>query len=253
MEFENISASYDVGIAKKYGINCAILLNKLLYLQKYSARDDGFCWRTEKQLEDELGLSRKQQELAIKKLENENILETKNTYIQGTQTKCKHYKILRITDLYERNITDLYERDKSQMYERDKSIYNNHNIIIKNNNKKENIKEKSDYFDNQELNNAFIEWLEYKKEKHQSYKEKGLNALINKINKDLKEYSIDDIIDGIHNSIANNYQGLFYKKSNYTNKNSSPVPKWLDMDLSSDKNNGEEFDLDEYLRTKGIE
>lgn len=142
--FENISASYDVGIAKKYGINCAVLLNKLIYLSKYTSRKDGYCWRTSKELEDELGLSRYQQDVAIKKLTEENIIETKNTYIIGTQIKCKHFKLLldiskcdlqetnKSIDCRETNICDLQETNKS---------VNNNNTSINNTsiNKKEDI------------------------------------------------------------------------------------------------------------------
>jgi hypothetical protein len=179
----------------------------------------------------ELGYIKVDYEMVGKEIKQRNIvlLDMTTPIVEMSNTPCRNEQYPLVENAKDNNI--------------------NNNII----NKKENIKEKSDYFDNQELNNAFIEWLEYKKEKHQSYKEKGLTALINKINKDLKEYSIDDIIDGIHNSIANNYQGLFYKKSITTNKKSSPTPSWLNMDLSSDNKNGEEFDLDEYLRTKGIE
>lgn len=123
MIYENISASYDVGVAKKFGLNCAVLLNKLNYLCKYTSREDGFCWRSAIELENELGLSRKQLELAVKKLEDAQIIETKNTYIIGTQTKCKHYKVL--------VKSDLDERYKSDFYERCKSVNNNQTIINK--------------------------------------------------------------------------------------------------------------------------
>ena len=127
MKFENISASYDVGIAKKYGINCAVLLNKLMYLSKYTSREDGYCWRTAKELEDELGLTRNQQELAIKKLEEAGILETKNTYIIGTQVKCKHFKLIKL-DFQESNKSDLLESKKSDLLESGKSVNNTINI-----------------------------------------------------------------------------------------------------------------------------
>ena len=134
MKFENISASYDVGIAKKYGIQCAVLLNKLLYLSKYTSREDGYCWRTAKELEDELGLTRNQQELAIKKLEDAGIIETKNTYIIGTQIKCKHFKIIVKSEIQESNKSDLLESRKSEMLESNKSVNNNKTIIENNNN-----------------------------------------------------------------------------------------------------------------------
>ena len=131
--FEKISASYDIGVAKKYGINCAVLLNKLIYLSKYTAREDGFCWKTAKELEDELGLSRSQQDLAIKKLVEEEIIEVKNTYIIGTQVKCKHFKIIYKCDLEEINKYDFKENDKCDLQETDKSVNNNNTLIIKHN------------------------------------------------------------------------------------------------------------------------
>lgn len=122
MEFENLSASYDVGIAKKYGINCAVLLNKLIYLSKYTSRQDGYCWRTAKELEDELGLSTSQQQVAIKKLEDAGIIKTKNTYIVGTQIKCKHFKLL---ENKENLKCDLEENLKSDLQKTYKSVNNN--------------------------------------------------------------------------------------------------------------------------------
>ena len=154
MKFENISASYDVGIAKKYGIQCAVLLNKLLYLSKYTSREDGYCWRTAKELEDELGLTRNQQELAIKKLEDAGIIETKNTYIIGTQIKCKHFKIIVKSEIQESNKSDLLESRKSEMLESNKSVNNNKTIIENNNNiyTEETINKKEELYELVESN-----------------------------------------------------------------------------------------------------
>ena len=132
MNYENISASYDVGVAKQFGINCAVLLNKLNYLCKYTTREDGFCWRTASELENELGLTRTQQELAIKKLEDAGIIETNNTYIIGTQVKCKHFKVLSNSDVIETSNSDFKETCKS--------VNNNNTIVIKHNNRKKDSK-----------------------------------------------------------------------------------------------------------------
>lgn len=181
MEFENISASYDVGIAKKYGINCAVLLNKLMYLSKYTSREDGYCWRTAKELEDELGLSRHQQDLAIKKLEENNIIETKNTYIQGTHTKCKHFKIIKL-DFQESGKSDFNKSGKSEMTESDKSI-NNNNTLIKKHSNKEIYKERFEIFYNEypkKVKKALVEkWF---------YKNKPDEDLFNNIMKGLENY-----------------------------------------------------------------
>jgi hypothetical protein len=94
MNKTNLSASYDVDLAKKVGIVAAALFNKLVYLTQYTDREDGYCWRTAEEFEKELGISRKQQEGAIKKLEEAGLIITKNTYIKNTQIKCKHFKVL---------------------------------------------------------------------------------------------------------------------------------------------------------------
>ena len=90
----NLSASYDVDLAQKVGVVAAALFNKLVYLSRYTEREDGYCWRTAEEFERELGISRKQQECAIKKLEQAGLIKTKNTYIPNTQKKCKHFYVL---------------------------------------------------------------------------------------------------------------------------------------------------------------
>lgn len=148
MDYENISASYDVGIAKKYGINCAVLINKLNYLCKYTVREDGFCWRTATDLENELGLTRTQQDLAIKKLEDAGIIETKNTYIIGTQVKCKHFKVLYNCDIKETSNSDFKETCKSVNNNQtiiNKKNINNKLLISKKENKKPTLEEIKQY------------------------------------------------------------------------------------------------------------
>lgn len=220
MKFENLSASYDVGIAKQYGINCAVLLNKLIYLSKYTSREDGFCWKTAKELEDELGLSRNQQDLAIKKLEEVGILETKNTYIQGTQIKCKHFKIIKSEmnesnkcDLLESSKSEMLETSKSEMLESSNSLYNNKTIIIKHNNI---------YFNNKELNDLFLEFLDLRKKIKCKNTERAIKLLLNELNK----YEDNIKIQMLNNSIMNSW------KSVYPIKQQKETPKWFDQEQS---------------------
>ena len=90
----NLSASYDVELAQKVGVVAAVLFNKLVYLTRFTKRDDGYCWRTAEEFERELGISRRQQECAIKRLEQAGLIRTKNTYIMKTKIKCKHFLVL---------------------------------------------------------------------------------------------------------------------------------------------------------------
>jgi hypothetical protein len=98
MSNNHYSASYDVDMAKEYGLEAAALYNKLVYLARYTAREDGFCWKTSKELENELGLSKFQISRAEKILVNAGLIETKVTYITGTVNRCKHYRVIDVTN-----------------------------------------------------------------------------------------------------------------------------------------------------------
>lgn len=218
MKFENISASYDVGIAREFGIPSAVLLNKLLYLSKNTTREDGFCWRTADELEQELGISRKQQELAIKKLEDAGIIETKNTYIIGTQIKCKHFKII---DLYEKDNSDLYKRSKSEIDETYKPV-NNNKTIIKDN------------------NNIYNKYGAYGRVK---LTEKEYTRLIDEFGKDFIDKQIELLDEYIQsNNNKNKYTdfNLVLRKSirnNWFNNNKKQeiIPEWFNKEIEEEK------------------
>lgn len=129
------SASYDVDMAKAYGLEAAALFNKLVYLSRYSSRDDGFCWKTAKELEDELGISKFQQDRAVKILEKAGLIETKVTYIAGTLTRCKHFKVNGDYSFSESKETSLSIESKETLLSEDKetslsysNIYNTNNL-----------------------------------------------------------------------------------------------------------------------------
>lgn len=91
---KGVSAGYNVDLAKKYSINIAIVLNRLVWLTRHTPRDDGFCWQTIKDWHEYTGLSRYQVDKAISELEKMEIIEVKNTWIIGTRTKCRHYRFI---------------------------------------------------------------------------------------------------------------------------------------------------------------
>ena len=130
MKASPISASYNVDMAKELGLPAAALLNKLMYLQQYTRRGDGFCWRTSEELTNELGIGPKQLRNAVSILERHGIIETKNTYIVGTHTKCKHYRIID-PEIAKSLKSDCAERDKSECAERDKSVISNQTLEVK--------------------------------------------------------------------------------------------------------------------------
>lgn len=78
------------------------------------------------------------------------------------------------------------------------------------------------------MESVITKWLEYKKEKRQSYKPRGLASFKKKI----MEMSGGDpvVADAIvEQSMANNYQGLFPLKSNSYGRQSNIISKVADI------------------------
>ncbi len=111
---------------------------------------------------------------------------------------------------------------------------------IKNKNKNKegnvtnNVTNNVTYFENIELNTIFSSWLEYKKEKRQAYKPKGLEALVTQIKKKVDEFGVDTVINTIQQSMSCNYQGIIWALARSNNSLNKPYaktvkqsPEWL--------------------------
>lgn len=57
-----------------------------------------------------------------------------------------------------------------------------------------------------------LDWLEYKRERRQTYKPRGLAALLNRVAKEWPDS--DDLTKAVEHSIASNYSGLYAPPSN---------------------------------------
>lgn len=80
-------------------------------------------------------------------------------------------------------------------------------FLISNNNYKY-IKE------NNNIYNKIIEWLEYKQERKELYKEIGLNNLLKQIENNIDKYNEDSVVNLISECMANNYKGIIFDKIN---------------------------------------
>lgn len=63
-----------------------------------------------------------------------------------------------------------------------------------------------------ELREAVQDWLKYKQERRQPYKETGLKSVLTQIGKHAKLYGDTAVADVIRQSMANNYQGITFDK-----------------------------------------
>ena len=62
------------------------------------------------------------------------------------------------------------------------------------------------------LHNKVNDWLDYKKEKRQPYKPKGLQSLLSQIQQQYFQYGEQSVISIINLSMANNYEGILWAK-----------------------------------------
>lgn len=57
-----------------------------------------------------------------------------------------------------------------------------------------------------------INWIDYKREKRQAYKETGLRSFLTQVENNVSEYGEDAVIGVIDSSMAANYQGVVWEK-----------------------------------------
>lgn len=85
---------------------------------------------------------------------------------------------------------------------------------------------------NNNLKEIINKWIDYKLERKEYYKETGFKTLVNRIIKYSEEYSTEEVIDIIEDSISSNYKGIIFTKLNKKPKKKADVPSWFNQDLS---------------------
>lgn len=94
------------------------------------------------------------------------------------------------------------------------SLISNILYLISNKGNLEDIKEELiKYGFSNNLAIGIIGWLFYKKERKQTYKERGLETLLNKLLRDCEQFGENIVCSGIENSMTNNWSGIFYDKN----------------------------------------
>lgn len=88
------TASFCVENARELGIPAALLLDKIVRLSRSTKREDGFCWYTAKQFEEETSLKKRAFDNAAHTLEERGIVERKITYIVGTMERASHFRLI---------------------------------------------------------------------------------------------------------------------------------------------------------------
>lgn len=97
-------------------------------------------------------------------------------------------------------------------------------FLISNNNYKYII-------NNSNIYNKIIEWLEYKQERKELYKETGLRNLLSEIENNIEIYGEDLLVKLISYCMANNYKGIIFEKL----KKEKNKPKYNDGTFKVDR------------------
>lgn len=113
------------------------------------------------------------------------------------------------------NESKIEANDKQSVSEnknKDKYKYKNECYI-----KEKNKKEKSDFSfpvvsDSAVLQDAFLRWLEYKKERREQYKPQGLQSLVTQIKRNEAIFGADAVANLIDECMASNWQGIIFNR-----------------------------------------
>lgn len=76
-----------------------------------------------------------------------------------------------------------------------------------------------------ELQEAFDDWLAYKKEKRQPYKPRGLKSLVTQVERYAEQFGEAETANAIRNSMASNYQGIVFDRIGKGDKSGSKDKK----------------------------
>lgn len=157
----NLTAGYNADIAREYGIVEALLLDSIVFWSRNSRRKDGFCWFTADEFEVKTAVKSGAMKRAIDKLVKAGIIETKNTYIVGTQIKCRHFKIVETPKSQTSEIIqpDCTETTQSGTTETTQSV-NSSNISLTKLHIAKAIGETPEKYGKEEINELFEYWQE---------------------------------------------------------------------------------------------
>lgn len=104
------------------------------------------------------------------------------------------------------------------------------------------------------LREKIEEWLKYKWERKEYYKETGFKSLLAKLEKATNQYGVENIVNLIDECMANNYKGIIFEKLEKQNKSKSArkeeLPEWFGKDLKNEEMTKEdEEELDDILNS----
>ena len=239
-------------------------LRLLLKISSLSAKD-GSCFASNKYFADYFNFSEITASRQIKKLESLGYLKIEyekrgaeiikrhiflTDFNESTINKNDNRRLSKmITDDYQKCLPTIIKNDKENNISINNISINNISSLSP----YKIFKEETNYQDETYL--KIDDWLMYKKEKQQSYKERGLKGLFTTLKTNITEYGEKAVCKVIDESIANNYQGIMWNKLERTHKQSNNKPFLSELskfalreELRNDKRSSEGL----YLPTRDV-
>lgn len=191
-------------------------LNLLLIISSLCA-EKGFCYASNEYLGELFNLPGQTISRKLKILENANYISIKYEK-RGCEIISREIRLTKM-------LTD----DKQNCEPTINKNVKENNISNNNINIKENIKRKV-YFENEELNNLFYDFLDLRVK----LKAKNTDRAINLLLKQLEQLDQDTQKEMINNSIMNSWKGLYPIK----NKKQVKVPEWFNKEIKEEMSDG---------------
>ena len=91
------------------------------------------------------------------------------------------------------------------------------------------------------LKKKLEEWIKYKWEKKEYYKETGFNTLLARIDSATSQYGVDTVINLIDECMASNYKGIIFEKLKKQQGKILPTTEWLGKEFESQEATDEEI------------
>jgi len=205
---------------------------KLLYAEITSlCNEKGYCWANNEYFANLYNVSKISISKWISQLEQNGYIETEIIYKEGTKQILNRYIRIVKYPIKEKFNTPIKEKFKD----------NNININNTFNNIKEKINKKEKYFEDEELDKKYHEYLQMRIEK----KCKATPTTIKSQIKKLSQYNKETALQMLQNSIDNGWRGIFEIK-NGTNIKEIEKPFWEEKEIKT--SNGGNKEIDEILK-----
>ena len=203
--------------------------SKLLYGEITALTNEkGYCWASDTYFSELYKVSKTSIQNWLRDLERNGYITREKVYEEGTKKITQRYIKLTIIPIQE----NLHTYTRKVVYPIQKKLREN-NININNifNNKKEKIDKKEKYFENTEVNDLFIEFLDLRKKLKAVNSERAINMLLNKLN----EHNDEIKKQMLENSIMNSWKSVYPIKTNNIKNNfikkEESLPDWFDKEI----------------------